>query len=369
MKRSFLGVMVVLAICLAFVTQAGAVSKKVTIKPGWNLLNLPIEPNDKSPVSVLSGLNYATVWSWNAPDSKWRVYLSGGEEATQNYAKEKGFDVLSAINAGEGFWVNSSESSVKEITVQGVTPTKDTHDLVKGWNLIGLKSDQQMSVLAVLSMLNQQGINALSLWSWDSTNTKWNVYIPSFKDQALQDYANNKGFNILSAISSTDGFWVNASTGGSVTETPPEVGKAFKATGENTYIPLANADVYVNGQKIGTTDSNGNFKLPENLKDTDIVTIGSGDQFTMSASELKGGALYLFAQDQDQNKVLLEAKEGNAKPTPKKICSSDSKACITVTDLKLTKDITVAVTPYKTPISPPNVAKIKQLDPKFMVVA
>jgi len=359
--------LMVLVLGLGLVSQAGAVDKQIPIVNTWNLLNLPIDPTNKGPNQILSDLSYKSVWKWDAQGQKWQVYLATGNDATQSYATSKGFGVLSQINGGEGFWVNSNEA--KSITVSGVSFTNDQHNLVKGWNLIGLKSEQDATVQAILQSLTSSGINAVSLWAWDATNQKWRVFIPSYNDTQLSSYITSKGFSKLDTVKSTEGFWVNASQGGSVTETPPEVGKAYKATGENTYIPLANADVYVNGQKIGTTDSNGNFKLPENLKPTDVITIGSGDQFTISASELKNGGLYLFAQDQDKNKVLLESTGGSQKATPKVITSSDGKASITISNLQLTKDITAAVTPYKTPISPPSVGKIKALDPKYMVVA
>ncbi len=366
-RLKFLGIVIALALVLGLVGQAMAVTKSLDIKPGWNLLNLPIDPTNKAPQQLLAQLKkYKSVWSWNAGEKKWRVYLA--EQDSQTYAQDKGFDVLQSISAGEGFWVQSIEQETQTLTIEGQSPASDVHQLVAGWNLIGLKSDGTVTVSSLLNTLVTSGINAKSLWAWDTTNGKWKVHIPSYSDTQLNDYI-SKGFSALTQVTSTEGFWVNASQGGSVTETPPEVGKAYKSTGENTYIPLANADVYVNGIKIGTTDSNGNFKLPDDLKATDVITIGNDDKFTIAASELKSGALYIFAQDQDKNKVLLESTGGAEKPVPKTITSADGKASITIKNLQLTKDITVAVTPYKTPLSLPKVGDIKNLNPNFMVVA
>jgi hypothetical protein len=346
-----------------------AATKTIPLVSGWNLINTPIQPTSTAIADVLDGISYASAWSWDAANAKWRVYLA--DEATPgSYAESKGFDELSTISAGEGVWVNVNTAS--DLTITGDAPGATDHTLVKGWNLIGSKKDESKTVSSVLSMLTTSGVNAQTLWSWDADNGTWDVAIPSYTSTELATYIGAKGFNAMAAIASTSGFWVNASDAGSVTETPPTVGKAYKTTGKNAYVALANAPVYVNGNLIGQTDSNGNFQLPGDIAAGDVITIGSGESFTVSASQIVDGSLYMFAQDQDTNKVVLVADSGDEsveKPTPKKITSSDGKASITITSMKLLKDITVAVTPYKTAISAPNVAGIKALDPQYTVVA
>ncbi len=356
------------AIFMVMIMTIGSVqaaTKTISLVSGWNLINTPIQPTSTAITDVLSGISYASAWSWDAAGSKWCVYLSDG--TTQAYADSKGFGVLSTISAGQGFWVNVNTAAT--LSIDGAAPGATDQTLVKGWNLIGSKKDESKTVSSVLSMLTSSGVNAVTLWTWNAAEQKWDVAIPSYTATELATYIGAKGFNPIAAIASTSGFWVNASAGGSVTETPPTVGKAYKTTGENAYVALANVPVYVNGVLIGQTDSNGNFSLPSDIKTTDVITIGSGDAFTVSASQIVAGALYMFAQDQDTNKVSLLAVDSIDKPTPKKITSSDGKASITITSMKLKKDITVAVTPYKTAISAPNVAGIKVLDPQYVVVA
>lgn len=343
-----------------------AATKTIPLVSGWNLINTPIQPTSTDINDVLSGISYKSAWSWDAANSKWRVYLPD-ETTPGTYADDKGFGELSTISAGEGVWVNVTTAT--DLTITGDAPAATDHTLVKGWNLIGSKKDESKTVSSVLSMLTTSGVNAQTLWAWDADNGTWDVAIPSYTSPELATYIGSKGFNAMAAIASTSGFWVNTSDAGSVTETPPTVGKAYKTTGENAYVALANVPVYVNGVLIGQTDANGNFQLPSDIKTTDVITIGSGESFTVSASQIVDGALYMFAQDQDTNKVKLLVTDSIEKPTPKKITSSDGKASITITSMKLVKDITVAVTPYKTAISAPNVAGIKALDPDYSVVA
>ena len=363
-------VVLLLLFLIAFGAQVQAATKSIQLAPGWNLINFPIQPTNTQVSQLFNGIDYISVWSWDGENSKWNVYLASGDDATQTYANLKGFNVLQNINAGEGFWINSGIEQT--LSVEGSSPSDATHALVKGWNLIGAKTDEVKTVSAILNMLNKEGVNAISIWAWNADTMTWKVFLPSFPEDQFKAYIQAKGFEELSQVASTEGFWINTDESANPTETPPMVGKVYKTTGENAYIPLPDVDVFLNGTKIGTTDPSGNFELPSDIQigPDDVITIGSGDQFTISGSQLMGNGLYLFAQDQDKNKVTLEATpEGQEKPTPKKVTSSDGNASITITNMKLTKDITVAVTPYKTAISAPNVASIKELDPNFMVVA
>ncbi len=366
---------VALTVAMAFAVGAGvadAATKDITLVKDWNLVNTPLEPTAPAIDTVLAGKGYITAWAWDATASKWKVRLaseSGAEIGT--YATNKGFSSLTEIHAGQGFWLNMSAAGT--LTIDGTAPANTTSTLVAGWNLVGSKYDQVKSTADIVAALGAAQVKPLSLWKWQGAN--WAVALPYKTDgTAMADggaaYAATKGFATLSAVASTDGYWVNGNTSGNPTDTPPEVGKVYKTTGANTYVPLANAPVKLNGVLIGTTDANGNFPLPANLTSTDVISVGSGDEYTVSASTLTGGQLYMFAQDQDSNKVTLtQADTAASKPTPKTVCSADGKACITVSKMQLTKDITVAVSPYASPLSIPNLAQIKGLDPNYKAVA
>lgn len=360
---------VALTVAMAFAVGVGvadAATKDITLVKTWNLINTPLEPTNPAIDTVLTGLDYATAWAWDATAGKWKVRLgSESGSAIGTYATSKGFSSLTEIHAGQGFWLNMNAAGT--LTITGDAPASTAKTLVKGWNLVGSLVDQASPVSGVLSSLTGAGINAVSLWKWDGG--KWAVRLPSEADGG-QAYATAKGFSLLASVAATDGYWVNSSVGGSIYDLPPAVGKVYKTTGANSYVPLANAPVFLNGTQIGTTDANGNFPLPANLTATDVITVGEGGEYTVSGSNLTGNAMYLFAQDTDNNKVTLSPADVSAsKPSPKEVCSSSKRACLTISKMTLTEDITLTVTEYKDPLTLPNVAQIKDLDPQYKVVA
>jgi len=162
---------------------------------GWNLLSSDIAFSVTDKLSDDS--KFASVWKWES--GGWAVYLPGG--GTQTYADSKGFSVLSTINPGEGFWVNSVGSET--ISIEG-TPTTGSLTLTPGWNLVGLKSDQGV---AVTTLISGNEANIASLWKWESG--AWAVYLPGESDGGAA-YAVSKGFTVLTSIEPGEGFWVNA---------------------------------------------------------------------------------------------------------------------------------------------------------------
>ena len=78
-----------------------------SLKKGWNLIGLK---NDEKKIvtDLISGIEakIASVWKWEKND--WSVYLPG--QTTGKYASIMGFEVLSTINPGEGFWVNCKDA-------------------------------------------------------------------------------------------------------------------------------------------------------------------------------------------------------------------------------------------------------------------
>jgi hypothetical protein len=72
-----------------------------------------------------------------------------------------------------------------------------------GWNLIGLKSNQNQAITSLIS--DKEG-KVVSVWKW--LNSKWAVYLPGQEDGGAA-YAGSKGFTVLSNIEPGEGFWVN----------------------------------------------------------------------------------------------------------------------------------------------------------------
>lgn len=76
---------------------------------GWNLVSL--KAGVAQEIGALVGEQAASVvsvWKWG--NGKWAVRLPGMEDGGQTYATGKGFDLLTNIKPGEGFWVNAASA-------------------------------------------------------------------------------------------------------------------------------------------------------------------------------------------------------------------------------------------------------------------
>ena len=79
--------------------------------------------------------------------------------------------------------------------------------LSAGWNLLGNRSAASIEVATTFGDANK----IMSVWTWNRAASKWAFYTPSLTGQALTNYANTKGYDVLISIAPKEGFWVNAS--------------------------------------------------------------------------------------------------------------------------------------------------------------
>jgi len=168
------------------------------IAPAWNLLSLPVTPADPAVDKVLAGLKgtLTSVWKWE--NNNWAVSLPTEQDGGTSYADNKGFSLLTTINPGEGFWVNSTNGVA--LTVSG-PPASGQLTLASGWNLVGVKAPQTIPIMAVTAA--NPGL--LSIWKWDDGT--WAVHLPG--EETPGAYAQSKGFGNLTALNPGEGFWVN----------------------------------------------------------------------------------------------------------------------------------------------------------------
>ena len=76
---------------------------------GWNLLGLKGDQT-KTITVLISGNESSTVSVWKWENNTWSVYLAGENDGGAAYAQTKGFNELSSIGPGEGFWFNAGGS-------------------------------------------------------------------------------------------------------------------------------------------------------------------------------------------------------------------------------------------------------------------
>jgi hypothetical protein len=167
------------------------------IKQGWHLLSSQVgfEISDLS----IQSKNIVSIWKWDSEKSTWSVSLF--DNSTSSYASAKGYQVLNAIQPGEGFWVKGETSDLLSVSGE---PVIGGLSLAKGWNLVGLKHNQSKEPSHLVAG-TQNYVN--SLWKWKD-NT-WYVYLVGEVEQS--SYAKAKGFEILKEIKPKEGFWVHCS--------------------------------------------------------------------------------------------------------------------------------------------------------------
>ena len=199
----------------------------LVVAPGWNLL---VNGLDQSlDVASLFGnpALVATVWKWDTSTARWQFYApSMDAPSLLSYATGKGYVVLSAIHAGEGFWVNANQGFTKVLSSAVPLNGNEFQDgkpaaLKPGWNLISVGNPLTPRAFnAGLSIVPPSAgvvaLNLTSLWAWDNPQLKWYFYAPSLEAQggtALTDYITSKGYLDFTATSKTltpgVGFWVN----------------------------------------------------------------------------------------------------------------------------------------------------------------
>ena len=202
-------------------------SFSISTSLGWNLVG----NSNAGPIDVPSTFGdstlVTTVWKWITATSRWAFYApSMTSQALTDYAATKGYDVLTTINGGEGFWINANQSFTKPVPGGTSITSISFQDgkvgaLKQGWNLISVGNTTTPSAFNadVGSIPPSAGVvpqNITTLWAWDNTLAKWYFYAPNLDAQggiALTDYIASKGYLGFTANNKTMGpgvgFWVN----------------------------------------------------------------------------------------------------------------------------------------------------------------
>ena len=322
-----------LALIASVLLVSANANQTLKLKTGWNLVGTYVKSVD---VSKFDNANI--VWKWE--NGKWYAYSAN--KTVKNIISEKGFSTFNKINSGEGFWVNTSSATT--VTLVG-DATNDTLNIKKGWNLLSLTSPNSVSVDFFK--------NALTIWKWDNDTQKWAVYSPNADLQAkIAAYVKKGTLETFNTINPGEGFWIYSGEANSMDlEKPPAIGFAYEMINKLNAVPLANADVYVNGKKIGTTDATGKF-LINNVKDGSTVVVKKNG-YAVAYGVVKGGKVVIITQKDNNQKVKFTATNGEQKVAQKGITSADGTVSLIASSAKLNQDITVSVIPFKSAANAP----------------
>lgn len=189
----------------------------VPVREGWNLLG----NSTGSPMIVATSFSDATkvvsVWKWNSAKSKWAFFTPlMTSQVLADYAASKGYEVLTVISPGEGFWLSTSAATAQQLPPGAGAPVTalqpaGSNPLGMGWNLVST-SDPTMPSQFVTAL----GGTVTSIWAYDNPTGKWYFYAPSLAAQGgtvLSDYVTAKGYLDFAignrALAPGSGFWVN----------------------------------------------------------------------------------------------------------------------------------------------------------------
>jgi hypothetical protein len=174
------------------VTTGGGASFSANLEAGFNLignsLNIMIDVaatfgNQDAPTALTPDI--VTIWMWNALDGRWMFYSPQLPVAgIASFAASKGYDVLAAIQPGQGYWVNA----LAPVTLPAQTGTPYNWDattfpgLAPGFNLIAQANSVTPSQFNLdVTPGTPSGVptdNFLSLWAWDAAAAKWYFHSP-----------------------------------------------------------------------------------------------------------------------------------------------------------------------------------------------
>jgi hypothetical protein len=123
----------------------------VELDAGWNLMSLPLIPNDTDIEVVLACIedDVDSVWYYDPtiedPDARWLIY------------SPPAFDSLEYIEDGKAYWINMDDAATlwidgRELPAPpGLPPV---YDVVTGWNMVGFKSTADVSAVDYLNAMD-----------------------------------------------------------------------------------------------------------------------------------------------------------------------------------------------------------------------
>ncbi len=206
-----------------------ALNMPLGLTSAWNLVgngfNSPLDV-----ATAFGNTSVFTVWKWLAASGtvpgKWAFYTPSMADGGAAYAASKGYDFLTVINSGEGFWVNAKGPFSVQLS-GGPVPTSAFADrptgnaLPAGWSLIAVGDNPTPRAFANGIALAQPAAGSVAatssvttLWAWDAVQSGWYFYAPGLdNDAGLARYIASKSYldfgTANKTLSPNTGFWVN----------------------------------------------------------------------------------------------------------------------------------------------------------------
>jgi len=166
---------------------------EVALRPGWNLISIPLSPSSTVITDVLSNIDgqYDLVYAYAASDAAdpWKKY---------NTAAPSFLNDLTEINETMGFWIRATETVT--LTVSGSVPSSTDISLYTGWNLVGYPSQTTHPIAEALASIDGKYDLVYAYDAWDAEDPwkKYNTAAPPF-------------LNDLTEMGPGWGYWIRVS--------------------------------------------------------------------------------------------------------------------------------------------------------------
>ena len=201
-------------------------SVALSLATGWNLVGNSFG----RPLNVVDVFGDATqamsLWKWIAATGKWAFYTPMLTDGGASIAAARGYDLLTVVDSGEGFWVNARQDFSARLPYAYFVPSASFSDqnsaqnrLSAGWNLISVGDyktprDFNAEIGATPSAPNAASASFISLWAWDNASANWYFYSPSLDaaDSLATDTSSKRYLNFAEQhklLGPGIGFWVN----------------------------------------------------------------------------------------------------------------------------------------------------------------
>ena len=139
------------------------VSVEVELNKGWNLMSLPIVPDNEDIAAVLAGImdDVISVHHYRAATDDWLIYAPPDHNS------------LTTMEDGKAYWINMIAGGNLTVVGQAVAPPgygppPPTYDVVEGWNMIGFRSMNPMKAEEYL-----MGTEYVRIYGFDLDQGGW----------------------------------------------------------------------------------------------------------------------------------------------------------------------------------------------------
>lgn len=304
----FLSFLISLLLSLSAIAQTVPISSVTTrtFSQGWNMAGnsttTPIDVvatfADQAVIVPITGkTRVISVWCWDNVNAVWAFYSPAFATPTDlsNYATAKGYQVLSVIAPGQGYWVNAAQSII--VTHAGAAPySLSPSDLVKGWNLVSTGEFLTPAQLDTRlgGTAGAPSFNTMWVWSWGGAN--WYFYSPSLAaNGSLNSYILSKGYTNIGLITTGNGqgFWLNSNITSTVPGVPTEVtAMAGNAQASVAFTPPTNNSGFTVSSYTVTSSPGG---ITATGVASPIIVSGLTNNtaytFTVTATNISGSSL------------------------------------------------------------------------------